>query len=203
MIGQVRGTVVARDADTVLVDVGGVGYEIVATRGAHARAVTGEEVVLATHLHVREDVWQLFGFASREERELFRQLLGVNGVGPKLALAIVSQIAAPDLVRAIAAQDVKLLASVSGVGQKTAQRICVDLRDRVGPPVAPGAAPAAVGGVPTGPGLDDPFYAAREALVALGYAVADAEAALRGSTGPVEERVRHGLGQLARSGARV
>ena len=95
-------------------------------------AQPGSTVTIATHLHVREDGLQLYGFAGADERRLFRLLLGVTGVGPKLALAIVSAYPPAQLERAVAAGDVDLLASVSGVGKKTAQRICVDLRDRVG-----------------------------------------------------------------------
>ncbi len=195
MIAHVTGRVVSREGDGVVLEVGGVGLDLLVTRSAERLAVPGSTVTLATHLHVREDVLQLLGFAGPAERRLFRLLLGVTGVGPRLALAIVSAYAPEQLERAIAAQDVSLLSSVAGVGRKTAQRICVDLRDRVGPPAV--TAPDAPDTVPVTADLDDPFYAAREALVALGFGVAEAEGALAGSEGPADERVRAAFGRLS------
>jgi Holliday junction DNA helicase RuvA len=198
MIASVSGRVVAREADLVVVEVGGVGLEVMPTRAAAGLSRPGEPVTLATHLHVREDGLTLYGFAGADERRLFRLLLGVTGVGPKLALAIVSAYPPAQLERAVAAGDVDLLASVSGVGKKTAQRICVDLRDRVGLVVAAAASNGAAGTrVPAGADLEDPFYAAREALVGLGFPVAAAEAALEGVDGTPEERVRTGLTRLS------
>jgi holliday junction DNA helicase RuvA len=198
VIDHVRGRVVDRGPGSLVIAVGGLGLEIASTRAAERIAAPGDEATVLTHLHVREDALQLFGFASVRERALFRLLLGVSGVGPRLALAIVSAYPAADLERAIASQDVALLSSVSGVGRKTAQKICVELRDRVAPvgtaPAAPAPAPVAV---PESADLADPFYAAREALVALGYPLADAEAALQGSDGDEGARVRAALGRLA------
>jgi Holliday junction DNA helicase RuvA len=198
VIDHVRGRVVERGAGSLVIAVGGLGLEIASTRAAERTAAPGDEATVLTHLHVREDALQLFGFASVRERALFRLLLGVSGVGPRLALAIVSAYPPGELERAIASQDVALLSSVSGVGRKTAQKICVDLRDRVAPagatPVAPARAAAAV---PESADLGDPFYAAREALVALGYSLADAESALQGSDGDEGARVRAALGRLA------
>jgi Holliday junction DNA helicase RuvA len=200
VIASVSGRVAAREADHVVVEVGGVGLEILPTRSAAGLARPGQAVTLPTHLHVREDGLTLYGFASAEERRLFRLLLGVTGVGPKLALAIVSAYPPAQLERAVAAGDINLLASVSGVGKKTAQRICVDLRDRVGglaTATAPSGEGAAASAVPSGASLEDPFYAAREALVGLGFPVATAEAALDGVEGTPEERVRAGLARLS------
>jgi Holliday junction DNA helicase RuvA len=200
VIAHVTGRVVSREGDGVVLEVGGVGLDLLVTRSAERLAVPGSTVTLATHLHVREDVLQLLGFAGPAERRLFRLLLGVTGVGPRLALAIVSAYAPEQLERAIAAQDISLLSSVAGVGRKTAQRICVDLRDRVGPPAA--TAPDAPDTVPVTADLDDPFYAAREALVALGFGVGEAEGALAGSEGPADERVRAAFGRLSAGAAR-
>jgi Holliday junction DNA helicase RuvA len=200
VIDHVRGRVVERAPGSLVIAVGGLGLEIASTRAAERVAAPGQEATVLTHLHVREDALQLFGFGSTRERALFRLLLGVSGVGPRLALAIVSAYAPDDLERAIANQDVALLSSVSGVGRKTAQKICVDLRDRVAPvgvASAPPPAAAAVAAVPESADLGDPFYAAREALVALGYSLADAEAALQGSDGDESMRVRAALGRLA------
>jgi holliday junction DNA helicase RuvA len=200
VIASVSGRVAAREADLVVVEVGGVGLEVLPTRSAATLAQPGTTVTLATHLHVREDGLTLYGFASADERRLFRLLLGVTGVGPKLALAIVSAYPPAQLERAVAAGDVDLLASVVGVGKKTAQRICVDLRDRVA--LTARAAPANGDGpttVPSGADLADPFYAARDGLVGLGFPVASAEAALQGIEGTPEERIRQALGRLSGS----
>ena len=115
-----------------MLDVGGIGFELLTTRSAERLARRASMVTVETYLHVREDALQLFGFADAGERSLFKLLMGVSGIGPKLALAIVSAYGPEQLQRAIAGQDVALLASVSGVGRKTAQRICVDLKGKVG-----------------------------------------------------------------------
>jgi holliday junction DNA helicase RuvA len=187
-----------------VIDVGGVGFELAATRSAERAALPGEVVTIPTHLHVREDVLQLFGFGDPSERAFFRLLLGVSGIGPKLALAIVSAYPPEQLERAIASQDVALLASVSGVGRKTAQRIVVDLKDRVGLPatVVATANRAAATAVPAGPDLEEPYYAAREALLAFGYSLGDAEAALDGGDGSADERIRAALQRLRGAVAR-
>ncbi len=199
MIASLTGTVVARDGQTMVIDVGGVGYEVLATRAA-ARAADGETTTLYTHLNVREDAMQLFAFGSPEERRVFRLLVGVSGVGPKLALAASSAYDPPQLLRAIAGQDVALLASIPGIGRKTAQRICVDLAAAVADAGAPSTV-ADAGAVPRGGDTSDPWFAARDALVALGYQVGDAERALEGSSGEEQARLRYGLGRLA--GVRV
>ncbi len=192
-----------------MLDVGGIGFELLTTRSAERLATPGEMVTVETFLHVREDALQLFGFADAGERSLFKLLMGVSGIGPKLALAIVSAYGPEQLQRAIASQDVALLASVSGVGRKTAQRICVDLKDKMGGvgaaavASANGAAAVAAPGVPLGADLSDPYYGAREALVALGYSLADCEAALDGVEGTEDERVRAGPRAPARRGRAV
>ena len=206
MISRLRGTVAARTAAGVVLDVNGVGYLVAATPRVSARV--GEEATVETYLHVREDALQLFGFADAAERALFRLLMGVSGIGPKLALAIVSAYGPEQLSRAIAGQDVALLASVSGVGRKTAQRICVDLKDKVGGvgavavANADAAAAVAMPVVPNGADLSDPYYGAREALVALGYSLADCEAALDSVEGTEDERVRSALARLRGAVAR-
>ncbi|CAA9533934.1 MAG: RuvA, partial [uncultured Thermoleophilia bacterium] len=155
MIAQVTGRVVGRGGDGVVLEVGGVGLEVVATRGAEAVARPGTTVTLQTHLHVREDALQLFGFADVGERRLFRLLLGVSGVGPRLALAVVSAYPPDQLARAIVASDVALLSSVSGVGKRTAERICLDLRERIAKlPAAPRTSPRGVDPTPATPGPD-------------------------------------------------
>ena len=190
MIAHVTGTVTGREGDILVVDVNGVGYEVTATFAALSRSEPGSTVTVPTYLHVREDVMQLFGFASEAERRIFRLLLNVNGVGPKLALAIVSAQDPERIESAVLLGDVALLSSVSGVGKKTAERICLDLKDKIagaGATTAGGVAPAAA---------SDPHREARDGLVALGYSVIDAEAALQGSDGSAEDRIKAALALL-------
>lgn len=190
MIAHVAGTVASREGEILVVDVSGVGYEVTATLAALSRSEPGTVVTVPTYLHVREDAMQLFGFASEAERRIFRLLLNVNGVGPKLALAIVSAQDPERIESAVLLGDVALLSSVSGVGKKTAERICLDLKDKiagVGATAVGGAAPVQEG---------DPHREARDGLVALGYSVIDAEAALQGADGTAEERIKAALAQL-------
>jgi holliday junction DNA helicase RuvA len=183
MISRLRGTVVARTPAGLVLDVGGVGYLVAATPRVTARV--GEEATVETHLHVREDALQLYGFASADERELFELLLGVSGIGPKVALAIVSGSPPAELRRAIARDDLARFEAIPGIGRKTAQRVVMELKDKLGEPVAVGSA--------SGPTL------ARDALVELGWSVIDADRALAevDESLPVEEQVRVALKRAA------
>jgi holliday junction DNA helicase RuvA len=145
-------------------------------------------VTLVTHLHVREDALILFGFASTAERDLFELLLGVSGVGPKAALAIVSGYAPDQIRRAIVTSDHALFTSITGVGRKTAERVVIDLKDKVGS--LPTQVQDAADPLPA-----DDHTAARDGLVGLGMSVAEAEAALRSTDAdlPVAERIRQAL----------
>ena len=194
MIERLTGGVAAKAAEGVVVEVGGVGFllEVSATTLRDVPAI-GETVKLYAHLHVSEDALRLFGFSSEEERELFRMLLGVSKIGPRLALAVLSCRRPPDLKRALAAGDVALLSSVPGIGKKTAERIVLELREKMGELAALAGGPAA-GGEP----LDDgALPLARAALVELGYSVLEADRLLAplDATQPVEELVRQALGK--------
>ena len=193
MIERLAGVVAAKGADGVVIDVGGVGFL------ADVSAVTlrdvppvGETFVLLTHLHVREEALQLFGFSSEEERDLFRLFLGVSKIGPKLALAALSCRRAPDLKRALAAGDVALFSSVQGIGKKTAERLILELREKVGEVGlltghgAPGVADVG----------DGPLGVARAALVELGMAPQEADRLLANADpeAPVEDIIRQALG---------
>jgi Holliday junction DNA helicase RuvA len=185
MIAQLRGQPVARTAEGLVLDVGGVGYVVQATPAALRKADGAAEVTLLTYLNVREDALQLFGFAEAGERELFVQLLAVNGVGPKVALAIVSGSPAAELRRAIVLQDAARFQAIPGIGKKTAERIVLELKERLGAepvPIAPAAGP-------------QPHLVARDALVELGYSVVEAEQALAVTDPELspEERVRLAL----------
>ena len=185
MISRLRGAVVGRRADGLVVDVAGVGYLVAATQSALARAEPGSELTLETYLHVREDTLQLYGFAEPAERELFEQLLSVSGVGPKVALAIVSGSPPSELRRAIALEDTKRFEAIPGIGKKTAQRVVLELKEKLADAIPEvrefGATP--------------PHLVAREALVELGYSVVEAEQALAATDPelPPEERVRQAL----------
>src|SRR6266480_3205891 len=132
MISRLRGEVVARSASGVVIDVGGVGYLVNPTASARRKAEPGGEVVLETYLHVREDTLQLFAFAEPAERELFELLLSVQGVGPKVALAIVSGSSPEELRRAIALEDTARFQAIPGIGKKTAQRVVMELKEKLG-----------------------------------------------------------------------
>jgi Holliday junction DNA helicase RuvA len=188
VIAQLRGVPVSWSADTVVLDVGGVGYRLHATPSAIRKAEKAGELTLQTYMHVREDALQLYGFAETGEGELFELLLGVSGVGPKVALAIVSGYSPNELRRAIVREDVALFESIPGIGRKTAQRVCLELQEKMAPlAVVPSE------GAEHGDG--DGHLVARDALVELGYSVGEAEKRLAETDPelPAAERVRQAL----------
>jgi len=191
MIAQLRGKPVASTPEGLVLDVGGVGYLVAATPSAIRKADGADEVVVETYMHVREDTLQLYGFAERAERELFIQLLSVNGIGPKVALAIVSGSPADDLRRAIVREDIARFQAIPGIGKKTAERIVLELKEKLAASVS--IAPA------NGIGDADDHVVARDALVELGYSLTDAERALSqtDSSATPEERVRQALRKAA------
>jgi Holliday junction DNA helicase RuvA len=191
VISRLRGRCVANTPDGLVLDVGGVGYLVAATPTAIRDATGSDEVTVHTYLHVREDALQLYGFADPGERELFVQLLSVNGIGPKVALAIVSGSPAAELRRAIALEDTARFQAIPGIGKKTAERIVLELREKLGSGVPEAAAPAAAA-QPT-------HVVARDALVELGWSVVEAEQALADTDPELspEERVRQALKKAA------
>ncbi len=194
MIASVRGALLHTDGERVVVDVGGVGLEVLVSSRTVAAlgARPGDEVSLFTHLHVRDDALQLYGFRSARERTFFLWLTAVSGVGPKVALAVLSGYPVEELELAAARDDVKKFESIPGIGKKLAQRLVVELKDKVGelPPVGGGGAGAS-GGVPVAAA----FLEARSALQNLGLSLREAEDALRGAPeeAPVEELVKYAL----------
>jgi Holliday junction DNA helicase RuvA len=191
MIARLRGTAAARTPDGLVVDVGGVGYLVAATPAVLRRADAGAELVVETYLHVREDALQLYGFADAAERELFTHLLTVNGIGPKVALAVVSGSPAAELRRAIALGDAARFQAIPGIGKKTAERIVLELKEKLG-------AADDVVAIPTGSGAPA-HVVARDALVELGWSLPEAEQALAATDPelPAEERVRQALRRAA------
>ncbi|MEQ3637916.1 Holliday junction branch migration protein RuvA [Alcanivorax sp.] len=199
MIGQLRGTLLEKRPPVLLLDVNGVGYEVEAPMTVfYDLPEAGAELTLHTHFVVREDAQLLYGFADRYERELFRALIKVNGVGPKMALAILSGIEADRLARCIQEQDTTSLVNVPGIGKKTAERLVIEMRDRLdkidgGPVSLPGRVDT-----------DQPDDArdAIAALEALGYRNKDAAAAVGKAADQEgmssEQLIRKALKSLAR-----
>ena len=182
MISSLRGNVVARMLDGVVLDVNGVGYRVQTTLRALRKAQARGEVTLDTYLHVREDALQLYGFAEPAERELFEHFLSVSGVGPKVALAILSGSTPADLRRAIALEDTTRFVAIPGIGKKTAERVVLELKEKISALEVVDA-------------TREQELVARDALVELGYTLVEAERALA-STDPEaepEERVRQAL----------
>ena len=182
MIAAVRGEVMVRRADHVVIDAGGVGYRLaVSAETLKAVPATGREAFLHAELISRDDSLALFGFASEEERDLFGELISVSGIGPKVALAVLSGGPVRELLRAIAAGDAKRFQAVPGIGKRTSERIIVELREKVA-----GALEEEV--MLAGDG-DDPRGLARDGLVNLGYAPLEAEQLLDGIEGEDPEQI--------------
>jgi Holliday junction DNA helicase RuvA len=194
VIGFLRGKLAAKHPPQLLVEVGGVGYEVEAPMSTfYGLPGTGAEVQLFTHLVVREDAHVLFGFGTERERALFRELIKVSGVGPRIALAILSGVSVDDFHRCVEARDVATLVRVPGIGRKTAERLVVEMRDRLtglaGPALLPGTAGAATG-------RGNQQAEAFAALVALGYKPAEVTRLLQKvdpSVTSTEELIRHAL----------
>lgn len=186
MIGRIHGILLEKQAPDLLVDVQGVGYEVqVSMNTFFGLPPSGATVTLHTHFVVREDAQQLFGFASPEERTLFRTLVRVSGVGPKMALAILSGMSAADFIRCVRAGDVKTLTRLPGVGRKTAERLLLEMKDRL----ADWEQPA--GGEPEPAGLSTRGQQeeAESALVSLGYKPAEAARMIAAASRDSEEDV--------------
>ena len=200
MIGHLKGTLLAKRAPTLVVDVHGVGYELDAPMTTfYDLPEAGENVTVFTHLVVRDDAHLLFAFSDLPQRDVFRSLLKVSGVGPRVALAILSTLSTQDFYDAVTDNDISRLTRVPGIGRKTAERLIVEMRDRVLRQIEErGPAPAAA--------LDrreNPVEDAVSALMALGYKPAEAGRAIRdiGAEGLTsEELIRRALRQLAGAG---
>lgn len=192
MIGFLRGKLVAKQPPVLLIDVNGVGYEVEAPMTTfYDLPETGKEITLHTHLVVREDAHTLFGFAKLSDRALFRSLIKISGVGPRMALAILSGMSADAFVRCIQDNDAAALTRVPGVGKKTAERLVVELRDKLGKGEAGGAELPSVSSGPA-----NPVEEAVSALIALGYKPPDASRMVRAIEAKdlgVEEIIRRAL----------
>ncbi|MBS1211579.1 MAG: Holliday junction helicase ruvA [Proteobacteria bacterium] len=196
MIGFLRGKLVAKQAPSLMIDVGGVGYELDAPMSTFFKLpAVGVEVTLHTHLVVREDAHALFGFLSESERALFRSLIRVSGVGAKLALGILSGISAEEFHRCVHSHDTAALVRLPGIGKKTAERLIIEMRDRL---------PEGIGlsGVPSSQasaGEPSPVQEAVSALIALGFKPQEASSMVRGL--PAEGKSSEDLIRIALQGA--
>jgi len=192
VIGHLRGRLVAKHPPQLVVDVAGVGYEIEAPMSTfYALPATGAEVQLHTHLVVREDAHVLYGFGTERERSLFRELIKVSGVGPRIALAILSGVSVDEFQRCVDGHDVAALVRVPGIGRKTAERLVIEMRDRL-KSLQGTAIASAAGGVGPGGAQAEAFAA----LVALGYKAPEITRLLQKVDPAVtstEELIRHAL----------
>ena len=199
MFYSVRGKIIHMDSSTAVVECGGVGYNCQTTMNTLKNLRLGDEVTLYTYLNVREDAMELFGFSAKTELDTFKTLIGVSGVGPKAGLAILSELSPEQVAMAIATDDIKTITRAQGVGKKIAQRIVLELKDKLAKslssedtslPSAAAAANAAMGNIPK----------AIEALGVLGYAPADVSGILAtmDSALPVEQLIAQTLRQMGR-----
>ena len=190
MIATLRGTIAEKISDVVVLDVGGTGYGLLVTSEDFGGLQVGEQAKVYVYEHVREQAYDLFGFVRLETKQLFEQLLGVNGVGPKMALSVLSTGTVAEVRSAIAGGDLKFIQRAQGVGKRVAERIVVDLKDKVGL--------ASVDLAASGMLQSDTFLKqdeAVEALMALGYSAQDAATALQSIDAalPSEERIKRAL----------
>lgn len=180
MYAHIEGTVSEKTADGIVIDAGGVGYEISASAATLSGCPpTGERAKLYTYLSVREDAMELFGFLTREEKRMFLRLIGVSGVGPRTALGVLSALSVHDLSVALVTGDAQALARAPGIGKKTAQRLVLELKDKVTDEELTSAGPSA----PARPAADSAETEAIEALMALGYPASDAAKAVSAVAG--------------------
>ena len=197
MIGRLQGVLLRKEPPALMLDVGGVGYELEAPMTTfYELPAVGERVTLYTHLVVREDAHLLYGFVREAQRRLFRELLKVNGVGPRVALAVLSGLSDEEFSRCVAQEDIARLTKVPGIGRKTAERLVIEMRDKLPKDIPMPASTTTAG--PVAPG--DPVSEAVSALVALGYKPNEASRAVRSASTKglsAEEIIRQALKGMA------
>lgn len=197
MISRLSGVLLRKEPPALLVDVSGVGYELEAPMTTfYDLPAVGEKVTLFTHLVVREDAHLLYGFSREAQRRLFRGLLKVNGVGPRVALAVLSGLADDEFVHCVLSEDIARLTQVPGIGRKTAERLIVEMRDKL-PSLSAGSAPAPANARAA---AKDPVSEAMSALIALGYKPNEASRAVRAVPSKdlsAEEIIRQALKGMA------
>lgn len=193
MIASLRGKVSAKLLSELIIDVGGVGYRLLVPSRVLAEVSEGSEVTLHTYLYVHDNRFQLHGFCTPAERELFEKLISVSGIGPRVAINLLSAFSSEELRKAVVAGSTDVIASVPGIGRKTAQRLVLELKEKLGM------------GSDEIPAADEGYGEAHRALLELGYSAAEASAALKGfpaecNDGTVEAWLRHALGNLGSKG---
>lgn len=203
MIALLRGELAYKSIDHVIIDTGGVGYRLFIPLSTFYALPDSGQVRLLVHTHVREDALLLFGFFTAAEKEMFALLIGISGIGPKLALNVLSHIPVPELQGAVLAGDVKRLSSLPGIGKKTAERLVLELKDRIGPTGVPVPADGVpVPALPSAKAKADPLADVISALVNLGYKDAQARKVLESMEithdAPMEEILKGALKILAR-----
>ena len=190
MIATLRGEITQVEENAIVIEIGGVGVRVFVPKPLRERTKTGEAIFLFTHLVVREDDWKLFGFESQGDRELFTAMLGVDGVGPRTALAVLSTLNLDTVKRAVFGEEPDLLSRVPGVGKKTAQKMVLYLHDRLKP----------VSGLEKIASMSNTDSEVLAALSALGYSVVEAQTAIQSipkdAAEDVEERLRLALQQF-------
>lgn len=204
MIAALSGKLIEKDANTVVVDVGGVGYEVTIPLSTYySLGEIGSDVSLRIHTYVREDTLQLYGFSSAADRSLFLRLVAVSGIGPKLAVSMLSAMSSEEIVSAVQTDNLAALTSIPGIGRKTAERMVIELRDKIAD-LAPASAAAAAGANASGTSASEAVDDALSALVNLGYQKKAADKALRkavdeGTELSVQKLLKRGLQILARN----
>ncbi|MCL5612209.1 MAG: Holliday junction branch migration protein RuvA [Chloroflexi bacterium] len=187
MIATLRGEIIQIEDNALVVEIGGVGLRVFVPAQVRGRMKTGEAILLYTHLVVREDALTLYGFESQSDRELFNMLLGVDGVGPKVALSVLSTLTVDTVQRAVFSDEAEILSRVPGVGKKTAQKIALHLKDRLKP----------IDALSKIASMSDADSEVLAALTALGYSVIEAQTAIQAlpkdAPKDVEERLRMAL----------
>ncbi len=193
MYHHIKGILVHKNPVEAVIEAGGVGFQISITLNTYEKLPEpGNQAKLLTYLHVKEDILQLYGFASDKERKVFKVLIGISGIGPKLALTVLSHMAPEDLEQAVANQDMTMLTAISGVGKKTAERLLVELKGKIAEAVVEGLPSAKAQGAAAG----DP---AVDGLMSLGLNFAEAKGAVEkaraklGENAPVEQLIREAL----------
>lgn len=199
MIAFVRGTVASVSLTSAVVEVGGVGLELNCTPSTIATLRTGTEATLPTSMIVREDSMTLFGFLDEDEKTLFEMLLTASGVGPKLAQAMLAVLSPDDLRRAVSTEDIKALTRVPGIGQKGAQRIVLELRDRIGAPTGVSMPRAASASAPAAAWRDQ----VHAGLVGLGWSAKEAEKAVDAVTPQADGMAEPDVAALLRAALRT
>ncbi len=193
MIATIRGEITQVEENSIIIETGGVGLRVFVPKPLRERTKAGEAIFLFTHIVVREDDWKLFGFESQSDRELFTTLLGVDGVGPRIALAVLSTLTLDTVQRAVFNDEPDLLSRVPGIGKKTAQKLVLYLHDRLKP----------ISGLEKIATMSDTDSEVLAALTALGYSVVEAQTAIQSipkdAPDDVEQRLRLALQQFTRN----